>query len=65
VLLAPFLAEWIAKVRAIEPNLPLRVAYRLAWRYWLNPSPELDAYLALKDYANVEVVAHTSVTKMA
>lgn len=41
------LGAWIAKVRAIEPSLPPRQAYRLAWRYWLNPTPELDAELAL------------------
>jgi hypothetical protein len=50
VRLARDLATWIAKIRAIEPDLPLRDAYRLAWRYWSNPTPELDAYLALKGW---------------
>ena len=50
VRLARDLAGWIAKVRAIEPTLPLREAYRLAWRYWMNPSPELDTYLATRGW---------------
>lgn len=50
VRIARDLGRWIAKVRAIEPALPPREAYRLAWRYWVNPSPELDAYLALREW---------------
>lgn len=42
------LAQWVAKVRAIAPDLPPREAYRLAWRYWASPSPELDQQLALR-----------------
>jgi hypothetical protein len=48
VRLAKDLAGWIAKVRAIEPSIPPRDAYRLAWRYWLNPTPDLDQDLALR-----------------
>lgn len=48
VRIARDLAQWIAKVRAIEPSLTPREAYRLAWKYWLNPTPELDAALALR-----------------
>jgi hypothetical protein len=50
VRLARELAVWIAKVRAIEPAIPPRAAYRLAWRYWLDPTPDLDQTFALKDY---------------
>ena len=50
VRLAKDLAVWIAKVRAIEPSIPPREAYRLAWRYWSNPKPDLDQYLALKGW---------------
>jgi len=50
VRLARELAAWIAKVRAIEPSIPPREAYRLAWRYWSNPKPDLDQYLALKGW---------------
>lgn len=48
VRLARDLAVWIAKVRSVGPDLPPREAYRLAWRYWSNPTPELDAELALR-----------------
>ena len=50
VRLARELAAWIAKVRAIEPSIPPREAYRLAWRYWSNPKPDLDEYLALRGW---------------
>lgn len=46
VRLANGLAIWIAKVRAIAPRLALDAAYRLALRYWTNPSPDLDEELA-------------------
>lgn len=41
------LAEWIAKLRTIAPDLPLSEVYSLAIRYWFGATPYLDAYLAL------------------
>lgn len=48
VRLAKGLGEWIARVRSIAPDLPLTEAYRTAWRYWSDPSPELDQAFALR-----------------
>lgn len=41
------LAGWIAKLRTIEPEIPVNDAYSLAIRYWFGATPYLDAYLAL------------------
>ena len=36
----------IAKVRGIVFNLEPDEAYKLALRYWMNPTPDLDEELA-------------------
>lgn len=41
------LAEWIAKLRTIAPEMPDDDVYSLAIRYWFGSTPYLDAFLAL------------------
>jgi hypothetical protein len=44
--IAKGLAKWIAKVRGIAPSLAPNEAYKLALRYWMKPTPDLDEELA-------------------
>ena len=44
--LAKGLAQWIAKVRGVTPSLAPDAAYKLALRYWMKPTPDLDEELA-------------------
>ena len=44
--LAKGLAHWIAKVRGVAINLTPSEAYKLALRYYINPTPDLDEELA-------------------